>query len=426
MAKPNKMRVVQVSCNDLQGGAARAATRLHQALSLDPAVTSKMFVVNKTSDLPGITTFQFFPLLPKKASNFLYRLGRRLHHPVSCIDDTLYSMDWNYYGSQPARQFPEADIVNLHWIVDLLDYRANLPRLAEKTPLVWTFHDMNAFTGGCHYSTDCEKFTENCGMCPMLGSNDANDLSSQTLVRKKKVFARIPETRLTVVSPSHWLAGESRRSSLFAKFSTEVIPNGIDPNEFTPTDRSTARKAFGLNENDRIILFVADEVTNKRKGFHLLTAAIEGLKDIENLFILTIGRGKIEKELPCRSRHLGAIHEASRLNLAYAAADIFVIPSLQDNLPNTILEAMSCALPVVAFRTGGMVDLIQDSHTGLLAASGDARDLAEKLRWLVKHPEESVAMGLRGRERVLATFTLAHQAANYRKLYERILAEQKL
>lgn len=426
MAHPTDMRILQVSCNDHQGGAARAATRLHQALSLDPGISSKMFVVNKTSDVPNIKSFQFYPFLPAKISRLLYRLGRRLHHPVSCIDGTLYSMDWNYYGAQPARQFPESDLVNLHWIVDLLDYRANLPLLAKKTPLVWTFHDMNAFTGGCHYSNECERFTDACGACPMLGSKEADDLSSQTILRKQKALQGIPDERITVVSPSNWLAGESRRSALFGRFQTEVIPNGIDPDEYTPVDRHEARRIFGLEEKDKIILFVADAVSDLRKGFHLLNVALQELTDIEDLFVLTIGRGITEQALPCRSRHLGTINEIDRLSLAYSAADIFVIPSLQDNLPNTILEAMSCARPVVAFRTGGMIDLVKESQTGLLANAGDARDLAQHLRWLLDHPAQSVAMGLRGRESVLGSFTLRHQAENYRRLYERILDQKNL
>jgi glycosyltransferase involved in cell wall biosynthesis len=414
------MNVLQLSTNDAMGGAARAAQRLNDALNqLD--VISRMFVVNRTGNGTEPVRFHPFPYLPGRLGWQLYRVARRLQNPVRCTDGTLFSPDWTFYRGQPLRQLPPADIFNLHWVVDLLDYRAMLGRMAQRAPLVWTLHDMNAFTGGCHYTAGCERFTEECHTCPKLGSTHRHDRSYAAFHRKQEALTSVPSDRMKIVCPSGWMAGEARRSALFRRFDSVVIPNGIDTEEFQPMDKNTARAELGLNPEDKVVLFVADFLTDSRKGFRFLLGALDVLRDLPALRVLTLGHiGSLGLDAPMY-RHLGHVKSSKRLATAYAAADVFVIPSLQDNLPNTILEAMACGRPVVGFDTGGIADAVRQGETGLLAAVADSADLARQISWILEHPAAANTMGQAARERTLTVFSLRGQGQAYRAVYEELL-----
>lgn len=421
-----KMRVLQLSMSDLMGGAAIAAHRLNGALC-DTGVDSKMFVINRTSPPNDrrIVQMPLFSALPEKVAQFCYRVCRRIQNPVRCADDnTLFSMDWTCYRSLPLRFMPAVDIVNLHWVAGLLDYKAMLPPMASMTPLVWTFHDMNAFTGGCHYSGDCDRFTGSCGRCPKLLSEQEEDRSRRVFERKLAALTAIAEDRLTVVSPSQWLADESSRSTLFRRFRHAVIPNGIDVSQFQITDRKLARQKLGLDEKDRVVLFVADHVSDRRKGLALLLEALEGVGDLPGLRIMTMGQGDTSRMTGERYRHLGRLHDARQIALAYGAADVFVIPSLQDNLPNTILEAMACGTPVIGFDAGGIADAVRRGETGLLAPAGDTACLARHLRLLLEDTALNRRMSVAARQRAEEHYTVKLQAERYHALYASLLENQ--
>lgn len=437
---PATVRVVHLSANDRLGGAGRAAFGLHRGLSQTAAeeggggVRSSMLVLHRGSDDAAVHRFRPFPFLPAAAEYFLFRVCRRWQNRT-LPDGELFSTGRTPYGPRLANLLGTvADLVHLHWVNDLLDYATVLPRLAARhTPMVWTLHDMNAFTGGCHYNAGCGRFAgagAACGRCPKLGSNADRDLSRRVFARKRRALALVPDGGLTFVSPSRWLAGEVRRSALGGRFETVVIPNGVDAREFAPIDRAVARRQLGLPADARVILFVADFVNDPRKGAGLLTAALGQLAAatpaIPGLLALTLGHGDAPAGLAatgCAHRHLGRVSDNRRLALAYSAADVFVIPSLQDNLPNTILEAMACGTPVVGFDTGGMTDLIEPGRTGFLAELGRADDLAAQLRRVLADPEAAGRMGQFARRRVLERYTLEQQAAAYRELYQRRMEE---
>jgi glycosyltransferase involved in cell wall biosynthesis len=421
------MNVLQLSTNDAMGGAARAAKRLNDALN-QLGVISRMFVVNRTGNGTEPLRFHPFRYLPDRLGWQLYRVARRLQNPVRCTDGTLFSRDWTFYRAQPLRQLPHADIFNLHWVVDLLDYRAMLGPMAQIAPLVWTLHDMNAFTGGCHYTAGCERFTEECHTCPKLGSTHRRDRSYIAFHRKQKALAEVPGDRLKIVCPSGWMEGEAKRSALFRRYDTVVIPNGIDTEEFQPMEKQAARRELGLGAEEKVVLFVADFLTDTRKGFRFLLGALDVLRDLPGLRVLTLGHiGLLGMDAPMY-RHLGHVNSSKRLATAYAAADVFVIPSLQDNLPNTILEAMACGRPVVGFDTGGIADAVRQGETGLLATVGDSADLAKQISWVLEHPASANTMGQAARERTLTVFSLRKQGEAYRAVYEEMLekAEPRL
>jgi glycosyltransferase involved in cell wall biosynthesis len=413
------LRVTQVSTTDVRGGAARAAHRLHRMLG--PAgVLSHMLVAQRFSDDPDVVEYNPFSPAPSVMGRTFFRLCRRLHRPSIHKAGAYFSPDWSLSGWRLLSQLPECDVVNLHWVADLLDYRL-LPQLAERLPIVWTFHDMNAFTGGCHYSGLCERFVDRCGSCPQLmtTTNDA-DLTRGVLERKRQVLRRVPRSRLTVVSPSRWLAQEARRSALFRDFDIRVIPNGIDLAEFRPMERSEARRRLQLPPDARIVLFVADLVVDRRKGLRLLLKAFQEIRDVPDLLLVTLGRGGHDAPTPHATRHLGSLHDSEDLRAAYSAADAFAIPSLQDNLPNTILESMACGTPVVGFEAGGVREAVVDGTTGLLAPTGDFSALAAALYRILGDRGLQATLSRQARIRVEREYAIDLQARRYAALYQEL------
>jgi glycosyltransferase involved in cell wall biosynthesis len=386
-------------------------------------VDSRMYVINRSVEDPRVLAWRLLPWLPEKAARLVYRACRRLQNPVRCADDnTIFSMDWTCYGAQPMWQMPACDVINLHWVVNLLDYRAMLPALAERSPLVWTLHDMNVFTGGCHYASACEGFTDECGNCPKLATSHRHDRSYGTLKRKRGVFAAVPHSRLHIVTPTRWLAGASQRSALLGRFNHSVIPAGVDLEQFQPFGREEARAALGLRAEERVVLFVADLVIDQRKGFAQLLEAITHLRSAQPTRIVTIGRGDLSQLSSERFLHVGMVRDPRRMASIYSAADVFVIPSLQDNLPNTILEAMACGTPVVGFHTGGIAEAVIHGATGLLAPLGDTAELARHITTLLTDPALNRRMRAAARERAVAEYDVRIQARRYRALYESLLA----
>ena len=283
------MKILHIASYDISGGAARAAYRLHKGLC---RINSKsfMFVKNRASNDPTVTSFSPSMALSKRLfrryrsllinSNFMrYRKTRPAGYE-------LFSDTRSQYGSELISQLPDCDVVNLHWIADFIDYRSFLPHIVNNAPVVWTLHDMNAFTGGCHYDDNCRKYYEACGKCPQLGSRNKNDLSHKIWVKKQQIFSAIPKERLFIVTNSHWLANEAKRSSLLKKFYIKTIHYGIDVEVFSPRDRVLARSAFGVPQDAKIVLFAADSAANRRKGSALLLEALKNIKNIEKLLVI--------------------------------------------------------------------------------------------------------------------------------------------
>lgn len=412
--------VTQISTTDVRGGAARAAHRLHRVLPV-LGVRSSMLVAQRFSAEADIVEYNPFAPAPRLFGHAFFRLSRRWHRPPVARAGSYFSPDWSFTGWRLNSQVPTCNVVNLHWVADLLDYRT-LPALAARVPLVWTFHDMNAFTGGCHYSGLCDRYTGRCGSCPLLMTTTSDDdMTRRVLERKAAVLARVPPRRLAVVCPSHWLARETRRSTLFRDFAVHVIPNGIDPVEFRPMPREEARRRLNLPLDARIVLFVADLVGDRRKGLRLLLKAFEAIRDVPGLLLVTLGRGTHEHLLPSGARHLGALDESDELRAAYSAADAFAMPSLQDNLPNTILESMACATPVVGFAAGGVSEAVIDGQSGLLAPTGDFDALGAALRRVLEDPWLQQGLAQEARRRVERHYSIRLQAQRYAALYREVV-----
>jgi glycosyltransferase involved in cell wall biosynthesis len=418
------MKIVHVSQYDSNGGADRAAYRLHTGLRR-LAYDSVLFVSQRLSDDPSIVELS-------RAASWPSRIVRRLRRERIRRDAARYpdpraaghemiSDDRSEYRSDVLRQIPACDVVNLHWIAGFLDHRYFFARMPRRVPVVWTLHDMNAFTGGCYYDEGCGRYTVACGECPQLGSQDDRDLSRQIWRRKRMALESIPLGGLYLVANSRWLAAEAARSSLMGNLPITVIHYGLDVEVFAPRDRLHARSVLGVPADAAVLLFGAASVENRRKGFGLLGEALAGLSRFSNLVLVTFGRGT--PKLPCDVPHIhfGRVEADRFLCVLYSAADVFVMPSLQEAFGQTVLEAMACGTPVIAFAVGGIREIVQNGITGCLVNPADAGALREAICGLLQDPSKRAEMSVNCRRIVLERYTLEVQARRYAELYERIL-----
>jgi glycosyltransferase involved in cell wall biosynthesis len=412
------MKILFLNNADVEGGSGRAATRLLKALR-DAAIDASLLVQRKFTDSPRITG----PASPfDKAVGFarpsieqlIFGIApRKTNGPFSpsFLPDRL--------PGKVAEIAP--DIIHLHWV-------ANMMRLETlrrfKTPLVWTLHDSWPFTGGCYVPFDCSRYRESCGRCPVLGSAKENDLSHRVWRRKERAWQGLD---LTLVAPSRWMAECARASSLFHASRIEVIPNAIDTERFKPLDKRTAREFLGLPQDRRLILFGAKLATSDRnKGFHLLREALQELAEAtekESVELVIFGSSEPEQspELGFKAHYLGWLGDDISLALLYAAADVFVFPSIQESLGYTVMEAMACGTPCVAFHQGGVTDLIDHRQNGYLAKPFETADLARGIAWILADAQRREDLACQGRQKMLREFALEKVAARHVALYREIL-----
>ena len=325
-------------------------------------------------------------------------------------------------GTELLEQLPPHDLINLHWFGGFFDYQTFFANAPKESPIVWTLHDMNAFTGGCHYDDYCGKFAARCGACPQLGSGDEEDLSRQIWTRKSEALAAVGEGRLRLVAVSRWMAEEARRSSLLGGFPVTSINPSIDSQVFAPRDRAAARLALGVPEDASVVLFIADSLVTRRKGFSLLADALEDLKDVPNLFPALSGSPRPrhrQRRIP--HLNLGYIEDDLALSGVYSAADVFVMPSVQEAFGQTVLEAMSCGTPVVGFDLGGIPEMVRPGVTGELVPPKDTKALSGALKELLEDPEKRADLSANGRRAAVEEFAPDIQAGRYAEIYRSLL-----
>jgi glycosyltransferase involved in cell wall biosynthesis len=417
------VKITHLSAYDLSGGAARAAYRLHTGLR-SLGHESRLLALYKTSSDPNVVGFD----PPQDIATRLRRgLKRRLLErdgsevTARPAGSTFFTDDRSQHSADALRQFPATDVLNLHWIAGFIDYRAFFQKLPRGFPVVWTLHDMNPFTGGCHYDEGCGKFRQKCGACPQLDSSDSGDFSSRVWRRKRAAFSSRGAQHLHVVTPSRWLADEARKSSLFYQYAPSVIPYGIDTEHFQPRDRSLAREKYGIPSEAKTILFVADSASERRKGLGVLLEALRGLEDSEEYFFVVMGRGVTDLGVNRRFKMIDHLDDETTLSFVYSAADVFVIPSLQDNLPNTAIEALACGTPAIGSNVGGIPEVIRDHRTGRLVPSNDPPALKRAIVTLLGEPEYRASMAKESRRLALQEHSLDIQARRYQSLYEELI-----
>lgn len=375
------MRVLIVNTSDRSGGAAVAANRLMMALN-NHGVKVKMLVRDKISDSLTIVALPKSPLLHW---NFLWErfvIYCRLHFSRK----HLFEIDLANTGSDITRlpEFQEADVIHLHWINQgMLSLGTIRKILRSGKPVVWTMHDIWPATGLCHVTLGCRYFTSVCHQCRLLpGGGSDNDLSTSVWRKKERM---LDGESIFFVACSRWLAGEAKASGLLKGQKITSIPNPIDTHVYKPGDRMEARRRLGLKEDRQYILFASQRATNENKGMDYLIEACRQLHDLPQVTILILG-GHAEEVAPQLSLDavpLGYVNDERRIVEIYQAADVFVLPSLSENLPNTIMEAMACGLPCVGFRVGGIPEEIDHKRNGYVAEYRNACDLANGIRWVL-------------------------------------------
>ncbi len=419
------MKVLHLNTYDGNGGAGRACLRLNKALSA-ANIDSKVAVFFQFK--PSDQTSSFNPKGIKRYwAAFKILAERYLAQALTKNIKTPFSLQ--FFG-QNISQHPllkEADIIHLHWInhgflnpkmlaqLDLLD-----------KPVVWTFHDSNAFTGGCHVRYDCEHFHKQCGNCPILKSSSPEDLSHKNWKKKQKAYSIL---NFKVIAPSLWMLKSIKESSLLGIRPSFHIPNTLEIDIFKPYVKAEAKSILKIDAKKFVILsgFMPSK-NDKHKGTPYLIEALQAFAQIPGIdpkqVELVIFGNKDEKnalELPFKVTYLGTITKDEHLAKCYSAADAFILPSLEDNLPNTVLESLACATPVVAFKTGGIPDMVQHQVNGYLAEYKNAKDLAKGLYFIYNHPEP-LNLQKESRKIVLDKFSPRVIAEQHIKLYQEILA----
>ncbi|MGV2829858.1 glycosyltransferase family 4 protein [Myxosarcina sp. GI1(2024)] len=413
------MKVCSISRSDGRGGGYAAAYRLHQGLRKS-GVDSLMLVGEGNRD--DFTVLSSGSKLAKAWVKLAPTLDGIPKQFYPQRETAAFSVQWlpDRVAAKVAQIAP--DIINLHWINGGHLQIESVPKLAK--PIVWTLHDMWNFTGGCHYSQECDRYTGSCGACPQLHSSSNWDLSRWIWQRKLKAWKKL---NLTLVTPSNWLAECARKSSLLQNLRVEVIPNGLDVQRYKPIDTCLAKQIIGLPPNKKIILFGALRATSdRRKGFHLLLPALQKLshtleKDRIELVVFGSSQPRNPPELGFKTHYLGFLNDDISLALVYSAADVTIVPSIQEAFGQTASESLACGTPVAAFNTTGLKDIIDHQQNGYLAQPYETEDLARGIAWIIEDELRWSSLSCQATAKIEREFTVEIQAERYLKLFNEIL-----
>lgn len=415
------MKVLLVSQSDIYGGAAIAAYRLHRGLT-KLGVDSEMAVMDKYSEDFRIMCIQ--SRFGKLADKIRIRIVPKIVKLQKTANYNPHSINWFPNDIvEKINQF-KVDIINLHWIGQEMIKIEDLKKIGR--PIVWTLHDMWPFSGAEHYNIDEEpkRYIRGYDLEKRSPRDSGLDIDRWVWRRKRKNWKNI---NFTIVCPSRWLAEEARKSLLFRNERIEVIPNAIDVSKIRPIERKIARGLLSLPEDKKLVLFGAmDATSDPRKGFKLLESALNRIAEQglgENINLMIFGSSEPEKaaDFGINAQYLGKVGNDIVLMLSYSAADVFVIPSVMENLPNTIMEAMACGLPAVGFDVGGIPEMIDDGRTGFLTRAYDTEEMSNNIMRVVENEEGRKKMGENARKQAEKEYSDLVIAKKYLKLYEEVV-----
>ncbi len=405
--------VLHFSTSDVEGGSARSAWRIHTGLQAR-GIASRMLVGYKASDSADVNTVAGSRWL-SRADNLASRVTARLGMQYCLIPSSLRLPRHPW-----VREADVIQIYNLHGgYFDL----AVLPKLAQIAPLVWRLSDIWPLTGHCAYSGDCMRWQTGCGECPDLATYPSIgvDLTRWLWARKKRFYRQAG--RIAVVAPSSWTEAAARQSPLFEGMPVTRIPNGINIGRFRSQDRAAARRRLGIADERPAILFNAHVAfNNPRKGSDWLAEVLRALPDPDSCCLIVAGRDS-ERWIgytPVTAHPLGFVEADERLADLYAASDVVVIPSSVENLPNTALEALASARPIVALAAGGMADAVRDGETGFCLPVGDKAGFLSALSKLLSDPELRQRLGSAGRQLAECEFDEQREIDRFKRLYDTV------
>ena len=411
------MKVIHLSFSDIIGGAARSSYRIHHSL-LKAEIDSRMWVNKaKTDDqtiekptgiIERILTVLRSPLISNSLVKILKTKNMIIHSP------SVLKSRWIKLINAS-----DADIVHLHWIQNEMLSISDIGKI--KKPIVWTLHDMWAFCGAEHYTED-HRWRDG-----YLDSNRPTyesgfDLNRWTWKRKEKFW----KTPIQIVTPSKWLAECVNESKLMHNWPVNVISYPIDTDFWKPISKKIMRELLGLPKDVPLLLFGAfDSDKDQRKGYDLLLSALENLKDqpkFNDVELVVFGQNKpkllTKHAVPIH--YMGKIHDDKSLRAIYNSADVMLIPSRQDNLPNIAVEAHACGVPVISFNVGGLPDIIEHQKTGYLAKPFEIEDLTNGILWFLSHPDKK-HLNNYTREQAVLKFSQKKVAEEYFNIYRNLL-----
>ena len=418
------MRVLVVNTSEKTGGAAIAANRLTRALNHN-GVEAQMLVRDRNTDSSCVVNI---PPSWRLKAKFLWERGI-IWLANGLSKQNIFQVDIANAGTDITgmEAFKWADVIHLHWTNQGYLSLNDLDKiLSSGKPVVVTMHDQWYFTGICHYSGDCDKYQSQCEKCPML-NRGGMDLAKRVFTRKQLIYAG---KNITFVGCSRWIVNLASKSRLTQGHRVTNVPNAIDTSVFSPAEQAEARKAHGLPIDKKLLLFGAQRITDERKGFRYLAEACDYItknqpaiaKDLE-VVVLGGDAQRVASALPFPVHVVNYLSDEKDIALLYSAVDLFVTPSLQDNLPNTIVEAMSCGTPCVGFNVGGIPEMIDHQVNGYVATYRDSVDLAEGIAWALEQTRHS-QLREQARKKAVATYGEATIAQRYLEVYRASLQEK--
>lgn len=423
------MKVVIINKHDVFGGAAKAAARLFATLQRRGVDVS--YLVNiKQSSQEGIVAVE-------NDTNYAEWLDGVVQRYYINENRTDLSNTWFSYTPLESSvdlvsHCLDADVINLHWVEQFISVSVLRDIVKLGKPIVWTLHDTRPFTGGCHYPAGCKGFRLDCEHCMQL-QDDPHRLPALQLRQKKRELER---ANIAVAAPSTWMADQASGSSLFADRQIEVIPNSLAMDVYAPRSKEDAKAELGIAPDALTLMCGAVDNREQRKGFHLLLEALriclqqlwfaEKCRQKKIVILVTGVNGQGFSALDIAVKETGLLTTDGDMASVYNATDLFVLPSLEDNLPNTVMEAMACGTPVVSFKTGGIPDLVQHGENGILAEKGDVKGLAAAILDLLSDGAKRGEFAIRAREYIGEKFNEELLSDRYLHLFEKLLSVEML
>ena len=413
------MKIAILSTYDNIGGAAKAALRLHYGLKKQ-GVSSKMIVQEKVTNDPdvfGITTpkNRFWNLMAKKINSLSLKVYPNRHK-------TIFSP--SFFGGFSYENYRnQFDIFNIHWVGGGFLSTHTIKKITE--PIVLTLHDSWAFTGGCHIPHPCNKFFTKCNSCIKLNSTRPYDLSTLSWEMKYQAWQK---ENIVLVGSSSWMVNNARNSSIFKNHRSEIIHPGLDLNVFKPLIKRDCREFLGIDLNTTLLLFGAvNAIEDENKGFHLLVSALKQLSQNTKLnkskikLVVFGATAPYPDDLGIEVDYLGKIIDEETLALLYSAADVTIVPSIVESFGQTASESLACGTPVVAFRSSGLIDIVDHKINGFLAKPYDYKDLAYGIDWVIADSARLLELSDKARKKALSNFGLDQYVENYSRVYESLV-----
>ncbi|MDD2798217.1 MAG: glycosyltransferase family 4 protein [Bacteroidales bacterium] len=424
------MKILLINTSEQTGGAAVACKRLMRALQKSD-VEVKMLVRDKSTDDADVIAAN-----SGKVAFWMNKFRFAFERLVIYIGkglslDNLFAVSIANTGIRISKlpAVKEADILHIHWINQGFLSLSEIKRLSKLgKPIVWTMHDMWPATAICHHSRDCENYQRECKECYFLETRSENDLSNKVFYKKRRIWQ---QANIEFVTCSKWLERRTKLSVLINPKNVRAIPNPLDIDFYKPSDKAKARERFGLPVNKKLLLYGAANVTDKRKGIDYYVNGCkilaEKYPDTNNeIELVFFGKSKenIDSLFPFPIHQIGYLTNNEAIRDLYCAVDLFVTPSLEENLPNTIMESLACGTPATGFYVGGIPEMIEHKQNGFLSIYKSAENLAEGIHWCLWEADYKV-LSSNARKKVEDCYSESYVAKEYVHLYSQLLAKKK-